>query len=228
MNGPRNEVSLAQQVAHEIDRDPSLDACQIQVESDHGVIVLRGTVPHPSARASAEQAARHVAGVRDVANDLVCTPHGTDDRSDAEIAAAVRDALEADARVPHERITTSVTGGVVTLAGRLDRWCESRAAESVAASVVEPRSVVNDLEVEECVAPKDVYAAIVDALTRHVVAEADALTIGTFRGTVTIAGEVASSAEKQVLLAAARAVPGVKAVESRVRVRSIACEPLPD
>lgn len=226
--GQHRDVFVAQRVAHEIDSDPSLDTAQVEVGSDSGVVVLRGTVANEMARARAEEAARRVPGVRDLANDLVVLPCGDQDRSDAQIAAAARHALEWDVRVPHERIQTSVTGGVVTLAGRLDRWSESRAAEGVVSTLAGVRSVVNDLEVSECVSPRDVHRAIVKALTRHALEEANHLDVGSFQGEVTISGEVTSSAEKQILLHAVRAVPGVRTVRSLIRVRSADGEPSAD
>jgi osmotically-inducible protein OsmY len=224
----KSDVSIAKQVAREIDRDPSLDGCPIQVDMEGGVVVLRGTVESASAREWAEQAARHVPDVRDVANDLVLVPRGAEDRSDAEVARGVRHALESEGGIPHQRIRTSVTGGVVTLTGQLDRWCESRAAESVVAPLSGVRSVVNEMQVAECVSPKDVHDAIVKALTEHALEEANRLDVGAFQGEITVAGEVASSVAKQILLQAVRAVPGVREVRSLVRVRSIGFEPSGD
>jgi osmotically-inducible protein OsmY len=155
-----------------------------------------------------------------VANDLVVTPRGAEDRPDVEIAAAVRHALEWDVRVPQERITASVTAGVVTLGGEVNHWSESRAAEGVVATLAGVRSVMNELRVAECVSPKDVHRAIVRALTRHALEEANRLDVSAFQGEVTISGDVGTASEEQLLLAAVRAVPGVRSAKSLLRVQS--------
>jgi osmotically-inducible protein OsmY len=216
-----SDAQLATRVAQEIDADARLDDCQIRVDCNAGVVVLSGLVDASAARGQAEQAARRVPGVRDVANDLVVTPRGAEDRPDPEIAAAVRHALEWDVRVPQERITSSVTAGVVTLAGEVDRWSESRAAEGVVATLAGVRTVVNELRVAECVSPKDVHRAIVRALTRHALEQANRLDVGAFQGEVTISGDVGTASEKQLLLDAVRAVPGVCNVRSLIRVQSL-------
>ncbi len=56
--------------------DPSLSALKIEVDSEHGVVVLRGSVESAEAGAHAEQLARSTEGVVSVDNQLVVTPGG--------------------------------------------------------------------------------------------------------------------------------------------------------
>jgi osmotically-inducible protein OsmY len=69
------------------------------------------------------------------------------------------------------------------------------------------------------ICPGDVHRAIIKALARHAVDQAKHLDVCAFGGEVIVVGDVGSSEEKQVLLAAARRVPGVSRVKSLVRVR---------
>jgi osmotically-inducible protein OsmY len=216
-----NDTEILKQVAHQIDAEPRVGDSPIQIESRDGVVVLKGAVEGPLAREAAETAARRVPGVMDVANDLVMVPHGAQNRDDAEVAADVRRSLEEHAGVPHQRLHCSITGGVVTLTGGVDRWSESAAAEEAITSVRGVRRLENLLEVSESVAPRKVHRAVAEALSRHALVQANNLTITSFGNEVTVTGVVACSTEKRVLLEAARQVPGVKSVKSLVRVSSI-------
>jgi osmotically-inducible protein OsmY len=216
-----NDTEILKQVAHQIDSEPRVGEGPIQIESREGVVVLKGAVEGPLAREAAEAAARRVPGVVDVANDLVLVPHGAQNRDDAEVAADVRRSLEEHAGVPHESLHCSITGGVVTLTGAVDRWCESAAAEEAINTVRGVRRLENLVEVSESVAPRKVHRAVMAALAKHAMEQANNLTITSFGNEVTITGVVACSTEKRVLLEAARQVPGVKSVKSVVRVSSI-------
>ena len=216
-----SDVEIVQKVAHQIDREPRLEDCPIQVETRDGVVVLKGAVPGILAREVAEAAARRVPGVMDVANDLVVVPRAGQDRSDADVAADVRRALQDHPGVPHERLCCSVTGGVVTLTGDVDRWTENVAAEDAINGVPGVRSLENLAQVSESVAPRQVHKAIARALVRHAIEEANNLSVTSFGDEVTISGVVNCSVEKRVLLEAVRRVPGVKQVKSLVRVSFI-------
>src|SRR5688572_4261876 len=75
-------------------------------------------------REAAQEAAHRVAGVLDVANDVVVRGSGGSERSDTDLAFAVRSALEWDVMVPDVRIRSTVSNGHVTLEGDVDYWHE--------------------------------------------------------------------------------------------------------
>jgi osmotically-inducible protein OsmY len=71
----------------------------------------------------------------------------------------------------------------------------------------------------QTVCPADIHRAMIKALARHAVEQASQLDIGAFGDEVVVVGDVASSEDKQVLLQAARRVPGVARVKCLIRVR---------
>lgn len=72
---PPDDVTLTHRVESEIFRDPAMPKGRINVNAEHGVIVLRGELDRPEQIAALEAAARKVAGVRGVENLL--HPKGT-------------------------------------------------------------------------------------------------------------------------------------------------------
>jgi osmotically-inducible protein OsmY len=106
-----------------------------------GIVTLTGTVRSSTERLAAQEAAHRVRDVRDMVTDIVVEPQPADSRRDTEIAQAVRHALDWDARVPHRRILTTVSDGVVTLEGDVDYWSQYEDAERCLRDLIGVRSV---------------------------------------------------------------------------------------
>ena len=122
MSSVKTDAQIKHEVLRELAWDPRVDETDVGVEVDRGVVTLTGTVATWAKRVAAQEAAHRVAGVLDVANDVVVKIPGTLLRTDTDIAQAVRQALEWDALVPHERIQSTVANGWVTLEGSVDSW----------------------------------------------------------------------------------------------------------
>jgi hypothetical protein len=65
-----DDVSLVRKVESELFRDQTLPKGQISINADRGIIVLRGQLDDPDQIRQIENAARKIAGVRDVENLL--------------------------------------------------------------------------------------------------------------------------------------------------------------
>ena len=105
------DKELKQHVELALDWEPSVDATDIGVSADEGVVTLRGNVGSYIEKLTAERIALRVYGVKGLANDLrVHLPNGYE-RDDTEIAHAALAALKWSTVVPHERLTVAVTGG---------------------------------------------------------------------------------------------------------------------
>lgn len=76
--GPRgwtlSDTRLIDEVSDRLMDDPLLDASEVEVSADAGVITLRGEVPGASDTAHAELVARRTPGVHEVVNRLSFRP----------------------------------------------------------------------------------------------------------------------------------------------------------
>ncbi|MBI2207662.1 MAG: BON domain-containing protein [Candidatus Rokubacteria bacterium] len=212
----KSDAAIHHDVLEELRWDSRVDETEVGVEVDGGVVTLTGTVTSWAKRVAAQEAARRVIGVLDVANDITVKVPGV--RTDTEIAQAVRHALEWDVFVPAERITSTVTDGEVTLDGTVELSSQRADAERAVRNLLGVKQVVNHLAVQPpAPVTQDVREAIEQALQRRAAREARRIQVDVRDGTVTLTGTVHSWAEHKSVVAAARFTPGVHAVEDRLR-----------
>ena len=101
---------------------------RITVKVEHGVVTLGGQVDWNYERAEAEDDVRKLNGVVAVINDIVVAPRV----EPADVRAKIRAALERNAEVEANNVTISVSGGKVTLGGRVNAWTERETIERAA------------------------------------------------------------------------------------------------
>jgi osmotically-inducible protein OsmY len=155
-----------------------------------------------------------------VANEIHVQFSGFAPRSDADIAQAVRAALDWNVFVPAKRIHSTVSDGRVTLEGEVDSLTQREDAERAIAHLIGVRLVINDIVVNP---PKgertgDVRQAIHEALGRRAARECERLKIESRDGFVTLSGSVHTWAEKKAAIGAARGTPGVRSVKDQLRI----------
>jgi osmotically-inducible protein OsmY len=218
----KSDTQIHHDVLEELKWDSRVDETEVGLQVAGGVVTLTGTVTSWAKRVAAQEAARRVIGVLDVANDIKVKVPGGLARSDTEIAQAVRRALEWDVFVPDKEITSTVTDGWVTLEGTVERWSERDDAERAVRNLTGVQSVVNKITVKPAkLVTGDVRTAIEQALERRAEREARHIGVDVRNGTVTLTGPVHSWAERKSVVAAARFTPGVRAVEDHLRTEPV-------
>jgi osmotically-inducible protein OsmY len=210
---------VREKVIRELEWDSRVEAPEIGVAVDQGVVMLSGNVGSYATKMAAQEAAHRVIGVLDVANDIEVKIPGKLAKTDTEIARAVRESLEWDVLVRDERIRSTVSNGWVTLEGEVDFLRESHDAERAIARLAGVRGVSNKLVV---IGPKanraDVRQMIEQTLERRAVREADRIKVSIDHGRVTLSGAVRSWAEKRAILGAVAHAPGITAVHEELYV----------
>jgi osmotically-inducible protein OsmY len=217
----RSDEALANDVKHELGWDSRIDATTIRVAVTNRIVSLTGSAASYAEKVGAEQAAHRVAGVLDVVNDVTVSPSRRFERSDADLAAAVRHALQWDVCVPDERISSTVSLGFVTLDGTVARLRERDDAERAVRSLGGVRGVCNRIEVERRhVDAAKIKIAIEDALARHASHEANRIEVAVEDDVVSLTGPVDSFAEKRAVLGLVSHLPGVQAVRDHLMLRA--------
>jgi osmotically-inducible protein OsmY len=209
---------LQQHVQDALDWDPSIDAADIGVSVEGGVVTLRGDVKTYSERAAAERVALAVYGVKAVANDVNVRLGGGQQRTDTEIAQAVVSALKWHTMVPDEKITIAVSNGWVTLQGHVHWDYQRTAAANAVRDLMGIRGVTNTISVEPHVSVPDVRAKIEAALKRSAEIDARRINVAVADNKVILTGNVHSWFERDEARRAAWAAPGVNAVDDRIAV----------
>jgi hyperosmotically inducible protein len=213
----KSDAQLKRDVREELEWDTRVDARGIDVEVNNGVVTLAGSVPSYVAFVAAQKAAHRVAGVKDVANDLLVEVPEAQARTDTAIAEAVRQALAWDALVPEEQITSTVTHGWVTLEGSVESLHEHEDAGRAVRRLAGIKGVHNHIVVNPPKADaKDVSNAIQEALERCAKDEAEHITVKVSENTVTLSGTVSSPKERRAILETVGHAPGVKTINDQL------------
>ncbi|MGE0400434.1 MAG: BON domain-containing protein [Kofleriaceae bacterium] len=213
------DAQLQQDVLNELKWDTRVEPNEVGVEVDSGIVTLTGTVSSWAKKMAAQEAAHRVAGVLDVANDLIVQIGISPERSDTDIAAAVRHALQWDVFVPDEDIQSSVSHGFVTLTGEVatatQREDAARAVRNLAGvCAVENRITLRQHEVT----PDELRAAIHNALERHAERDSERIRIDVEGGRVTLHGDVHTWRDRQAIVGAVTGTRGVDSVIDRLHV----------
>lgn len=215
----KTDSQIKQDVLNELKWDTRVDETDIGVQVRDGVVTLVGSVPVYAKKLAARDAAHRVHGVLDVVDEMQVRVPGIGARGDGEIAHAVRLALEWDAFVPDERITSTVSMGIVTLEGSVDTWAQRADAERAVRGLSGVRGVINQLSVRtKTIDASRIKNDIEEALERQAEREARRISVTVKDGTVTLMGRIRSWAERNAVDRVAGFAPGVQRVDDRLIV----------
>jgi osmotically-inducible protein OsmY len=209
---------LQEHVQNALDWEPSIDAADIGVSVDAGVVTLRGDVRTYAQKAAAERVASRVYGVKGLANDIAVRLLHGQQRTDTEIAQAALAALNWNATIPRDALTVAVSDGLVTLKGKVTWEFQRRAAAKAIRDLAGVRGVVNSILLEPHASVADVKAKIEAALKRSAEVDARRINVAVANGKVTLSGNVHSWLERTEARHAAWSAPGVKEVDDHLAI----------
>jgi osmotically-inducible protein OsmY len=214
----KSNEEIERDVREELKWDPDLDASDIAVSVKDGVVTLAGFVKSYTDRLEAEQAAKRVAGVRAVANDIEVRLPAIDQRPDPDIARDAVAALKAELPISHDRIKVIVKDGWVTLEGAVEWQYQKTTAENAVRKVKGVKGVTNVVTVKPKVEPSELQRKIIDAFKRNAEVDANRITVEANGSEVILKGTVRSWIEREEAERVAWSAPGVTKVEDRIVV----------
>ena len=211
----KSDKDLERDVKEELAFDPRVDVKAIAVSAKGGVVTLSGSAPTYAAKLAASRDAERVSGVSAVVEHMDVSLPDMHARTDADLAKAAADALRWDVEVPQGEIKTSVRDGWITLEGTVDWQYQRAAADGAVRYLVGVKGVTNQIAVTPSPGRSiDVKQHIKDALTRSAETDAQRITVDTAEGgAVTLRGTIHSWAEREEVMRAAWATPGVRKVQ---------------
>ena len=219
MNTVKTDDQIQKDVISELAWDTRVGPTEVGVEVDAHVVTLTGTVPSWAKKLAAADAAHRVAGVLDVANNIVVKVSDGPRPTDTEIAAAVRQALTWDEFVPADRIQSTVENGAVRLQGTVEYLAQREDAARAVGYLAGVVAVDNQITVRRSdVSKTALRAAIQGALERQALRDANRVQLEVEEGRVTLSGTVHSWAERQAVVGATRGTRGVDLVIDELRI----------
>ena len=183
------------------------------------VVTLAGFVRSYTDKYEAEAAAKRVAGVAGVANDIEVRMPSVDERPDPEIARDAVAAIKSQLPISSDRIKTVVKNGWVTLEGQVEWQYQKTTADMAVRKVKGAKGVTNVITVKPKVQPTDIQHKIKDAFKRSAEVDAERITVEAKGSEVVLEGTVRSWIEREEAERVAWSAPGVTKVEDRIVVR---------
>jgi len=208
---------IRQHVMEELEYEPSINAEQIGVSVEDGVVTLTGHVTSYRQKLEAQAAAQRVKGVKAIALEIEVRYPFERAVQDDEIAKRAANAL-AWGLVPRDSVKITVQKGWVALTGEVEWQYQKIAAESAVRKLEGVTGVTNSVTVKPTVAPKDVRKNILSALHRSAQVEGEGVTVSVKGNAVTLSGHVRTWQERGVVERAAWSAPGVTKVENKLEV----------
>ncbi|WP_088347009.1 MULTISPECIES: BON domain-containing protein [Rhodomicrobium] len=215
----RSDEEIRRDVEDELKWTPTVGDADIAVSVKNGIVMLTGFVPDFTSRFEAEAAAKRVAGVIGIANDIEVRLPAIDERPDPAIARDAVAALALQLPSSWEQIKVVVKSGVVTLDGEVEWDFQRKIAEETVGRIRGVREIRNLIRVNPRVSPEAIKQKIKQAFLRSAELDAENIRVEVEGHRVVLEGTVRSWAEREAAERTAWAGPGIALVENHIAVK---------
>jgi len=201
-----------QDIIDQLTWDDSVDANEVHVTVEDGIVKLKGKVPNFTAKLAASKDAYMVAGVKDVKNDIdVQYPATLQVPPDEEITSNINNMLIWNDNILSSNIKVETNNRIVTLTGKVESYWEKMLAGDIAASAGGVTDVVNTLGVEltRTTMDVDIQDDIKKAYRRSILIDEEKIGVSVKHGVLRLTGNVANYPIKREALDIAKNTAGV-------------------
>jgi osmotically-inducible protein OsmY len=209
------DLKVRDAVVSQLDWDPEVDTSELGVAARNGVVTLTGYIDTYAGKLAAERAAKHVRGVRAVANDLEVRLRVS--RTDSDIATDAARALTMLTMIP-DSVQATVHDGHVTLTGSVPWMFQRLNPERAVRHIRGVRAVHNYITVAAQAVERDVRHRIMEAMHRHADIDARKICVAVAGDVVTLSGTADSWLQREEAEHAAERAPGIATVDNRIVV----------
>ncbi|CAI8978744.1 hyperosmotically inducible periplasmic protein [Pseudomonas sp. IT-P253] len=211
-----SDLSLRKTILEELEFQPEIDAANIGVTVNNGVVTLSGHVSSYAQKISAERAVKGIKGVRALAEEIEVRLDNSAGTADDTIANRALKIIHWSSDVPEGDIKVIVQGGRITLEGEVDWQYQKETVERSVRKLSGVIGVDNRLTLRPRLDVLDIQQRIEAALKRYAELEAQEIRVKVEGDVVKLEGRVHLWRERQIAERAAWSVPGVSKVEDHL------------
>jgi osmotically-inducible protein OsmY len=212
----KTNETLQQDVQEAIKWEPLLHAAEIGVTAKDGVITLTGTVDSYAKKLEAEDAAKNVAGVKAVAEEITISFNGGAKHNDTQVATEVVNAFKFNWAIPEDKIQVKVENGWITLTGEVEWNYQKDAARKTVKNLSGVKGVTNNVTIRSNLHDAIEKMDIERALTRNWAIDSEAIEVAVSGSRVTLNGTVDSIYQRDEAGRIAWNAPGVRSVDNEL------------
>ena len=213
----KTNEDLQEDVQDAIKFQPLLHAAEIGVTVKDGIVTLSGIVDGYFKKTEAENAAKNVAGVKAVVENITIK-YNNHSKNDNEVAVEVLKALESSWSVPDDKVKVKVENGWVTLDGELPWNYQREAAKSAINYLSGIKGITNNIKIKSEVHDAIEQKAVENALARHWSINTKDIKVKVSGTNVILTGHVSSLYQKEEAAHIAWNTRGVWSVENNLVV----------
>jgi osmotically-inducible protein OsmY len=212
----KTNEELQKDVQNAIKWEPLLNAAEIGVTAKDGVVSLTGVVDSYSKKLEAENAAKSVAGVKAVVEKIEIKFSSSWNKSNADIANEVLNALKSNWVVPKDKVKVKVEDGWITLDGELPWNYQKEAAKNAVNYLSGVKGVTNNIKVKSETHDEIEKEKVESALNRNWSLNSKDVKVKVSGTKITLTGTVSSWYQKQEAERIAWSTPGVWSVDNEL------------
>ncbi|QWW71143.1 BON domain-containing protein [Rhizobium sp. WYJ-E13] len=213
-----DDLTLRQNILDELEFEPSIDAANIGVAVDNGVVTLTGHVSSYLEKETAEGVVKRVKGVRAIAEEIGVRIAGTYETEDEDIACRAVNTIDWKVSIPRQAVQVKVENGWLTLTGEVEWQYQKTAAYDAVRDLAGVVGVSNLIEITPRLSAGDVKKRIEDAFKRDAELQSQAIQVEVAGSSVTLKGKVHSWSTRRAAEHAAWSAPGIRNLNDQIAV----------
>ena len=214
----KSDTEIKSDVLAELKYEPSVKVTDIGVLVKDGTVTLNGCASSYAEKWEAVRAAKRVAGVTAIADDITVKPWDSFVRTDADIATTAAHQIKWITSIPTGKVQITVSDGWITLDGELEWWFEKDEAERTVRGLTGVKGVSNLIKIKPKLSASQIVSEIKCAFDRNSQLYDCEIEVEASGGKVTLRGTVYNYSEREEAVRVAWAAAGVSSVDDRLEI----------
>lgn len=218
----KTDFQLQKQVVSELEWEPSVNAENLSIRVQAGVVTLTGYVDTFAEKGRAETAAQRVDGVKYVETAIEVKLLSRAERPDDDVAKAAENVLRWSNDLHNNSVKVIVKNGWITLSGFVERAFQKQHLGLAVSNLMGVIGIHNQLSIQPSIQPRvklaPVKSQIEQVLKRRAMASLKHVVIHVSGTEVILSGYVESWAAREVVDYSAWNTPGVQRVINQIKI----------